>query len=93
MDKTPERAVLERIASMYGANLLLRHIGLFFEVSIRFLTNIFFSMLLKMVAICDSQNNDISSQIFFLIFVFFGFFTFFNTCIEQSREIDFIFLI
>ncbi|XP_055298156.1 peroxisomal acyl-coenzyme A oxidase 3 isoform X2 [Sitodiplosis mosellana] len=31
LENTPERAVLERVTSMYGANLLLRHIGLFYE--------------------------------------------------------------
>lgn len=31
LEKSPERDALERIASLYGANLLMRHIGLFYE--------------------------------------------------------------
>lgn len=34
LEKTPERAVLERIASLYGASILERHIALFYEVKI-----------------------------------------------------------
>lgn len=36
IEKCAERDVLERIASLYGANLILRHIGLFFEVNFIF---------------------------------------------------------
>lgn len=32
LENTPERVALERVASLYGANLLMRHIGLFYEV-------------------------------------------------------------
>lgn len=32
LESSPERDVLERIASLYGANLFLKHIGLFYEV-------------------------------------------------------------
>lgn len=34
LEETPERAVLERIASLHGASILQRHIALFYEVKI-----------------------------------------------------------
>lgn len=39
LEKTPERAVLERIASLHGAHVLQRHIALFFEVKIDSIQN------------------------------------------------------
>lgn len=39
LEKTPERAVLERIASLHGAHVLQRHIALFFEVKIDSISN------------------------------------------------------
>lgn len=33
LERSPERAAFERIASLYGAHLLHRHVGLLYEVN------------------------------------------------------------
>lgn len=65
LEASAERDVLERTASLYGANLFLKHVGLFYEV-------IHVKSVLTLKSRLSDRNDDFSDQVeFFRINGFF----------------------